>query len=78
MFGSLLKVPRLVFTGIDDRVHQQLHKTHQHERACGGSEVWRDGADQEDEYDEEVICGQCDKPLVKVATDPRMPTERDQ
>ena len=34
-----------------------------------------DGADQEDDYDEEVICGQCDKPPVKVATDPRMPTQ---
>ena len=31
-------------------------------------------ADQEDEYDEEVVCGQCDKLPVKVATPPRMPT----
>ena len=35
-----------------------------------------DGADQEDEYDEEVICGQGDKPDVKVATDPQIPTQR--
>ena len=40
-------------------------------------EVWEDGADQEDEYDEKVICGQCDKLFVKVATDPRMPTQRE-
>ena len=46
---------------------------HAEGRKSGG-----DGADQEDEDDEEVICGQCDKPPVKVAADPRMPTERDQ
>ena len=38
---------------------------------------WGSGADQEDEYDEEVISGQCDKPPVKVATDSRMPTQRE-
>ena len=39
-FGFLLKVPRQVFTGSDDRAPQKSHKTHQHEHACGGSEVW--------------------------------------
>ena len=24
-----------------------------------------------------MICGQCDKPLVKVVTDPRMPTQKE-
>ena len=45
-------------------------------RHAEGQKSGRDGAVQEDEYDEEVICGQCDKPPVKVATDPRMPTQR--
>ena len=36
-----------------------------------------DGADQEDDYDEEVICGQCDKPPLKVAADTRMPTQKE-
>ena len=31
-------------------------------RHAVGQKSGRDGADQEDEYDEEVICGQCDKP----------------
>ena len=47
-------------------------------RHAEGQKSGGDGADQEDEYDgEEVICGQCDKPPVKVATDPRMPTQRE-
>ena len=67
MFEFFLKVPRQVFAGSEVRVPQLSHKTFRHEQACGGSEVWggRDRTGQEDEYDEEVICGQCDRAPCK-------------
>ena len=63
-----------MFTGSDDRASQLSQKTHQSMHA-EGQKSGGDGADQEDEHDEDVICGQFDKPLVKVATDPRVPTQ---
>ena len=63
-----------MFTGSDVRASQLSQKTHQSMHA-EGQKSGGDGADKEDEYVEDVICGQCDKPLVKVATDPRVPTQ---
>ena len=42
-----------------------------------GQNPGRDGTDQEDENDEEVVCGQCDKLPVKVARDHLIPTQRE-
>ena len=46
-------------------------------RHAEGNKSGGDDADEDDEYDEEVICGQCDNPPVKVAANPRMPTQRE-
>ena len=71
MFGSLLKVPRQVFTSTDDRYTSSRIRPINMSGHAEGRKSGRDGADQEE------IFGQCDKSPVKVATDARMPTQRE-
>lgn len=42
-----------------------------------GSKHGGEEAEVGEEYDDEVICGQCEKPPVKIAKDPRMPTQNE-
>lgn len=59
-------------TNGNSRNHISPFNTSGHEEGSNGG---GDAAEKDEEYSEEVVCGQCDKPPVKVAADPKMPTQ---